>query len=286
MSDFKGRREIDVLVLSDIHLGTYGCHAKELVSYLKTIKPKVIILNGDIIDIWQFSKNYFPKSHLKVVKQIIGFASKGIPVHYITGNHDELLRRFVGFELGNLSIENKLILELDGKKAWIFHGDVFDVTMQHAKWLTKLGAIGYDILILLNRFSNFILEKTGREKISLSKKIKNSVKKAVKFINDFEQICADIAIAKKYDYVICGHIHHPEIKKVSNQSGEVIYMNSGDWIENLTALEYHEGKWSIYKHEHIKSDDINDDDELSQLNNKDLFQLLIKEINHDHENQE
>jgi UDP-2,3-diacylglucosamine pyrophosphatase LpxH len=286
MTDFKGRREIDVLVLSDIHLGTYGCHAKELVSYLKTIKPKVIILNGDIIDIWQFSKNYFPKSHLKVVKQIIGFASKGIPVHYITGNHDELLRRFVGFELGNLSIENKLILELDGKKAWIFHGDVFDVTMQHAKWLTKLGAIGYDTLILLNRFANFILEKTGREKISLSKKIKNSVKKAVKFINDFEQICADIAIAKKYDYVVCGHIHHPEIKTITNNDGSVVYLNSGDWIENLTALEYHEGKWSIYKHEHVKSDDITEEDELSQMNNKDLFQLLIKEINHDHEYQE
>jgi UDP-2,3-diacylglucosamine pyrophosphatase LpxH len=286
MSDFKGRREIDVLVLSDIHLGTFGCHAKELVSYLKTIKPKVIILNGDIIDIWQFSKNYFPKSHLKVVKQIIGFASKGVPVHYITGNHDELLRRFVGFNLGNLFIENKIILELDGKKAWVFHGDVFDVTMQHAKWLTKLGAIGYDTLILLNRFANFILEKTGREKISLSKKIKNSVKKAVKFINDFEQICADIAIAKKYDYVVCGHIHHPEIKTITNNDGSVVYLNSGDWIENLTALEYHEGKWSIYKHEHIKSDDIVEEDELSQMNNKDLFQLLIKEINHDHEYQE
>jgi UDP-2,3-diacylglucosamine pyrophosphatase LpxH len=286
MTDFKGRREIDVLVLSDIHLGTYGCHAKELVSYLKTIKPKVIILNGDIIDIWQFSKNYFPKSHLKVVKQIIRFASKGVPVHYITGNHDELLRRFVGFKLGNLSIENKLILELDGKKAWVFHGDVFDVTMQHAKWLTKLGAIGYDTLILLNRFTNFILEKTGREKISLSKKIKNSVKKAVKFINDFEQICADIAIAKKYDYVICGHIHHPEIKTISNEDGNVIYLNSGDWIENLTALEYNKGQWSIYKHDQATTVEVSEEDELSHLNNKDLFQLLIKEINHDHEYQE
>ena len=286
MTDFKGRREIDVLVLSDIHLGTYGCHAKELVSYLKTIKPKVIILNGDIIDIWQFSKNYFPKSHLKVVKQIIRFASKGVPVHYITGNHDELLRRFVGFKLGNLSIENKLILELDGKKAWVFHGDVFDVTMQHAKWLTKLGAIGYDTLILLNRFTNFILEKTGREKISLSKKIKNSVKKAVKFINDFEQICADIAIAKKYDYVVCGHIHHPEIKTISNEDGNVVYLNSGDWIENLTALEYNKGQWSIYKHDQATTVEVSEEDELSHLNNKDLFQLLIKEINHDHEYQE
>ena len=282
MTDFKGRREIDVLVLSDIHLGTYGCHAKELVSYLKTIKPKKIILNGDIIDIWQFSKNYFPKSHLKVVQQIIRFASKGVPVHYITGNHDELLRKFVGFKLGNLSIKNKLILELDGKKAWIFHGDVFDVTMQHAKWLTKLGAIGYDTLILLNRFANFILEKTGREKISLSKKIKNSVKKAVNFINDFEQICADIAIEKKYDYVVCGHIHHPEIKKISNEEGEVTYLNSGDWIENLTALEYTKGVWTIYKHDNTIQEISSEEDDLSELNTKDLFQLLVKEINHEH----
>ncbi|MFM7016603.1 MAG: UDP-2,3-diacylglucosamine diphosphatase [Bacteroidota bacterium] len=286
MTDFKGRREIDVLILSDIHLGTYGCHAKELVSYLKTIKPKLIILNGDIIDIWQFSKKYFPKSHLKVVKQLIHFASKGIPVHYITGNHDEMLRRFAGFQLGNLSIENKLILEVDDKKAWIFHGDVFDVTMQHAKWLTKLGAVGYDILILLNRLTNYILEKTGKEKISLSKKIKDSVKKAVKFINDFEQTCADIAITKKYDYVICGHIHHPEIKTISNQEGSVTYLNSGDWVENLTSLEYYDGAWNIYKHDNITPDEIHEEDELSQLNSKDLFELLIKEINQDHQFQE
>jgi UDP-2,3-diacylglucosamine pyrophosphatase LpxH len=109
---------------------------------------------------------------MKVLREIIRFASKGVPVYYITGNHDEMLRKFSGFSLGNLEINNKLILDLDGKKAWIFHGDVFDVTMQHAKWLTKLGAVGYDFLILLNRFTNFILEKTGREKISLSKKIK------------------------------------------------------------------------------------------------------------------
>ena len=283
MNDFKGRREIDVLILSDIHLGTYGCHAKELVSYLKTIKPKLIILNGDIIDIWQFNKNYFPKSHLKVVKQLIGFASKGVPVHYITGNHDEMLRRFVGFKLGNLTIENKLILEFDNKKAWVFHGDVFDVTMQHAKWLTKLGAIGYDTLIILNRFANFILEKTGREKISLSKKIKNSVKKAVTFINNFEQTCADIAITKNYDYVICGHIHHPEIKILSNDNGSVTYLNSGDWVENLTSLEYNNGKWSIYKYDHAIEEDTIEEDELSTMKNKDLFELLVAEINQDHE---
>jgi len=274
------RREVEIVVISDIHLGTYGCHAKELVRYLKSIKPSMIILNGDIIDIWQFSKNYFPKSHMKVVREIIRFASKGVPVYYITGNHDEMLRKFSGFSLGNLEINNKLILDLDGKKAWIFHGDVFDVTMQHAKWLTKLGAVGYDFLILLNRFTNYILEKTGREKISLSKKIKNSVKKAVKFINDFELICADIAISSNYDYVICGHIHHPEIKEIKREHGKVSYLNSGDWVENLTALEYNEGKWSLYKYEESKeTEHLNEEDDIISMDNKDLFKMLFEELN-------
>lgn len=274
------RREVEIVVISDIHLGTYGCHAKELVRYLKSIKPSMIVLNGDIIDIWQFSKNYFPKSHMKVLREIIRFASKGVPVYYITGNHDEMLRRFSGFSLGNLEINNKLILDLDGKKAWIFHGDVFDVTMQHAKWLTKLGAIGYDLLILLNRFTNFILEKTGREKISLSKKIKNSVKKAVKFINDFEVTCADIAISNKYDYVICGHIHHPEIKEIKNDHGTVTYLNSGDWVENLTALEYNNEEWSLYKYEDtVEIEILNEDDDIVSMDNKDLFKMLFAELN-------
>ncbi len=243
------RRKIDILVLSDIHLGTYGCHAKELLFYLKSIKPKTVILNGDIIDIWQFSKNYWPKSHMKVVKHILRWASKGVKIYYITGNHDELLRKFSGFKLGSIKLVDKLVLPLaNNTNAWFFHGDVFDVTMQHARWLAKLGAVGYDFLILLNRFVNFISEKIfNKGKLSLSKKIKNSVKSAVKFINNFEILAASIAIDNKYDYVICGHIHHPEIKEISLEKGKVLYLNSGDWIENLTALEYVDENWSLYK---------------------------------------
>lgn len=122
------RRKIDVLVISDIYLGTYGCHAKELFHYLKSIKPKTVILNGDIIDIWQFSKSYFPKSHMKVIKHFMNWLSKGMKMYYVTGTHDEMLRKFVGFKIGSLRIVNKVVLELKGsKKAWIFHGDVFDV---------------------------------------------------------------------------------------------------------------------------------------------------------------
>ena len=243
------KRKVDVVVISDVHLGTYGCHAKELLQYLKSIKPKILILNGDIIDIWQFSKRYWPQEHMQIIKHITGLIGKGVKIYYVTGNHDEMLRKFVGFRMGSFKIVNKVVLNLDGKKAWIFHGDVFDVTMQHSKWLTKLGAVGYDALILINSLVNYISQTLGRGKISLSKKIKNSVKSAVKFINNFEETAAEIGIDNNYEYVVCGHIHQPEIKTIENKHGRIQYLNSGDWVENLSALEYHDKKWKIYKYQ-------------------------------------
>ena len=242
------KRKVDLLVISDVHLGTYGCHAKELLNYLKSIKPKVVILNGDIIDIWQFRKRYWPESHMRVVKKITSFIAKGVPVYYLTGNHDDMLRKFSDFEMGSFKLLDKLVLGINGQKAWIFHGDVFDVTMKHAKWLAKLGGQGYDLLILLNRFVNYMLQKLGRNKISLSKKIKDSVKSAIKFVDDFEQTAADLAIEKQYQYVICGHIHKPLIKQINTPKGAVTYLNSGDWVENLTSLEYNNGQWNIYEY--------------------------------------
>lgn len=242
------KRSVDLVVISDVHLGTYGCHAKELLQYLNSISPKRLILNGDIIDIWQFSKRYWPESHMKVIRKILKFVGDGIPVNYLTGNHDEMLRKFTDFELGSLHLSNKLTLAFDKKKAWVFHGDIFDVTMQHSKWLARLGAIGYDSLILLNSMVNWVLRKMGRRKMSLSGKIKNSIKNAIKFINDFEVTAATLAIEKGYQYVICGHIHHPEIKEIKTNKGSVTYLNSGDWVENLTALEYHQGDWKIYRY--------------------------------------
>ncbi len=244
----KKKRDVELVILSDIHLGTYGCHAEELLRYLKTINPKKLILNGDIIDMWQFSKRYWPKSHMQVIKHITGLLAKNTKIIYLTGNHDEMLRKFSGFRLGSFHINNKVVMKLAGKRAWIFHGDVFDVTMQYSKWLAKLGAVGYDTLIVINTFVNWCLTRLGREKISLSKRVKDSVKSAVSFINDFEKTAADIAIENGYDYVICGHIHHPEIKKIENEKGSVIYLNSGDWIENLTALEFDGKDWKIFRY--------------------------------------
>lgn len=144
---------------------------------------------------------------------------------------------------------NKLILELNDKKAWIFHGDVFDITMKHSKWLAKLGGKGYDLLILLNTLVNWCSKLFGYGKLSLSKKIKNSVKGAIKFINNFEKTASDIAIENEYDYVVCGHIHQPEIRTIKNSKGQTLYLNSGDWIENLTALEYNNKEWSLYEYQ-------------------------------------
>ncbi|MNJ95041.1 UDP-2,3-diacylglucosamine hydrolase [compost metagenome] len=270
------KRNVDLVVLSDIHLGTYGCHAKELMDYLSTIKPKTLILNGDIIDIWQFRKSYFPKSHLKVVKKFLDFASKGTKVYYITGNHDEMLRKFSDTSMGNFSIVDKVVLELDGKKAWFFHGDVFDSSVQHAKWIAKLGGLGYDYLILLNRLINWVLMKMGKEPYSLSKKIKASVKKAVKFISDFETTASDLAIENNYDYVVCGHIHEPTITKKENKKGSVTYLNSGDWIENLTALEYNKKRWKLYRHTEIEKIEEEDYFEFeTKLGNQLIATLLI-----------
>ena len=244
------KRNVNVVVISDVHLGTYGCHAKELLKYLKSIKPKTLILNGDIIDIWQFSKSYWPESHMKVIRKLMKFVSEGVQVHYLTGNHDEMLRKFDGMEMGSFHLQNKLILELDGKKAWFFHGDVFDVTMQHSKWLAKLGAVGYDTLILINSFVNWVLTAFGREKMSFSKKIKAKFKDAVKFINSFEQTAAELAIEKGYQYVVCGHIHQAEKREIATEEGSVTYLNSGDWVESLTALEYENKNWTVFKYEH------------------------------------
>lgn len=247
------KRSVDVVVISDVHLGTYGCRAKELVAYLKSITPNILILNGDIIDCWQFSKRYFPSSHMAVIKEVLNMMMQGTRVFYITGNHDEQMRRYTDFQLSNFTLTDKLVLEIDNKMTWIFHGDVFDNTTKGgAKIIAKLGSNGYAMLILFNRFVNRLLKAIGREKLSISKKVMQEVNKAVTKINDFESIAAELAIDKKYDYVICGHIHQPQKRVVKTEKGEVVYLNSGDWVEHLTALEYQQGEWTIFEYDEAK----------------------------------
>ncbi len=256
------KRPLDIVVLSDIHLGTVGCHALELLQYLNSIDPKIMVLNGDFVDVWNFRKYYWPESHMMVLRTMLTMMTNGTDIYYLTGNHDEVLRKVSSLQLGPLFIRDKLILELNGEKVWIFHGDIFDITMKHSKWVAKIGGKGYDLLILLNRAVNKITEKMGGGKFSLSKKIKDSVKKAVRFIEDFETTAIELAIDQGYDYVICGHIHQPKIRGFENENGSVIYMNSGDWVENLTALEFDGAEWNMFK---FREEDFSQNERIEKL---------------------
>lgn len=246
------RRSVDLAVLSDIHLGTYGCHAAECLEYLKSIQPKVLVLNGDIVDCWAFRKGYFPPEHLDVLRQIARFASKGVPVFYITGNHDDVFRRFSDLQLGGFHLLDQLELTVGQERVLFFHGDAFDVSIKHARWLAKLGGKSYEWLIRINRLMNRLLVRLGRPRVSFSKRVKHSVKRAVRFVHDFEQAAAELGMTRGVDVVVCGHIHQPQMRHINSSRknrAPIRYLNSGDWVENLTALEYDQGQWSIWRYE-------------------------------------
>ena len=240
------KRWVKAVVISDVHLGTYGSKAVQLHAYLKSIKPETLVLNGDIIDAWRFSPGYFPDSHLRLVRYLIKMLEEGTRIVYIPGNHDEVVRRFTGIDFGRFKIDNKAVIKLDGHYTWVFHGDVFDVVMHHSKWLAKLGSTGYGILTIINRLVNSILVFFGRKKISLAGKIKEKVKGGQKEdLSKFEEMVARLAIRKNYRFVICGHIHRPVKKILTTTTGVITYLNSGDWVDHMTALEYEGGDWHL-----------------------------------------
>jgi UDP-2,3-diacylglucosamine pyrophosphatase LpxH len=242
------RRNIDILVLSDIHLGTHGCKAEELLAYLHSIRPARVLLNGDLIDIWQLRRSFWPASHMAIVNHFIHLANEGVQVEYICGNHDEYMRHFIGNHHGNIGILNEVILEQNGKKVWVFHGDAFDGSMK-MKWLAKWGGRWYDRSIRLNKALNRVLVRFGRRPVQISKSIKDWVKSFVKKKHDWEGQIANAAVEGGYHMVMVGHIHKPEIREVTTPKGSVIYLNSGDWMENLSSLEYHDGRWTLFKYD-------------------------------------
>jgi len=245
------KRKLEIAIISDVHLGTYGCHAKELLNYLKSIKPETLIINGDFIDVWQYKKSFFPKVHMQVINEVIKMAVKGTKVYYITGNHDDVLRHFSEFSTGTISLRDKLVLQIRNKKYWVFHGDVFDSSIRISPFIARMGGHAYDWLIRLNRLINQVRDRMGMDRMSFAQKVKSSVKRATQFIADFEQIAIQLAAEQQYDYVICGHIHKAQLREVDVDGHTVTYMNSGDWVESLTSLELQHGEWSIYKYDEL-----------------------------------
>lgn len=268
-------RKLKVSVISDVHLATHASKAKVLLKYLKSIHPETLVLNGDIIDSWRFSRNYFPKSHLKVVRQLIKMLEKGVKVVYVTGNHDEFLRKFNGSEMGNLKIVNQFVLEMNGKKTWIFHGDIFDHIIHQAKWLAKIGAASYGLISLINAAVNRILLLLGYQEVRIYKSIKKKFLKENTPLSRFEQAVIKVAAERNYQTVICGHTHVPKDKKTTTEHGEVRYINCGDWVEHFTSAEYENNQWNLV----YFTDSIDDPaDEPDMPNEKELYNSLFQEL--------
>lgn len=230
--------------ISDLHLGTPGCQAEALLAFLRDVECETLYLVGDIIDGWQLRRSwYWPQAHNDVVQKILRKARKGTRVVFVPGNHDEFARRYVEHNFGGVDVvEDCLHLTADGRRLWITHGDLFDGVIQCAKWLAYAGDVAYEFTLKVNRWFNRARARLGLPYWSLSKYLKLKVKRAVSYVNDFEVAVAREARRRGADGVVCGHIHHAEMRMVDG----VLYCNDGDWVESLTALvEHADGRLEI-----------------------------------------
>ena len=230
--------------ISDIHLGTKGCQATKLLDFLKKNDSEYLYLVGDIIDGWRLKKNwYWPQEHNDVVQKILRKVRKGTKVTYVPGNHDEFAREYVDHHFGGVKVEEKVIHETAaGRRLLILHGDEFDVVVRYAKWLAILGDGAYTILLVLNNWLNRIRERLGYPYWSLSAYLKLKVKNAVQFIAEYETAIAKAAAQEGVDGVVCGHIHHAEMREIDG----ILYCNDGDWVESCSALvEHYDGRLEL-----------------------------------------
>lgn len=237
-------RKVRAVFISDVHLGTPGCQAGALLDFLRCVESEHLYLVGDIVDGWQLRRRwYWPQAHNDVVQKLLRKARKGTRVVFVPGNHDEFARRYVGHDFGGIEVvEDCIHRTADGRQFWVMHGDLFDGVVQCAKWLAHLGDHAYEFTLKLNRHLNSLRARLGLPYWSLSRYLKLKVKRAVSFIGDFEAAVAKEARKRGLDGVVCGHIHHAELRDIDG----ITYANDGDWVESLTALvEHHDGRLEI-----------------------------------------
>lgn len=245
------------IVVSDVHLGTRGSKAKEIARFLKQYRCENLILNGDIIDGWQLKKSgTWKRKHTRFFNRILKMIENHqTKVYYLRGNHDDFLDQILPLQIGNLSIQTDMIYESQGKKYFITHGDIFDSITTNLRWIAYLGDVGYTFLLWLNRIVNHYRFKRGLPYFSLSQYVKSKVKSAVSYIDEYEIELAKMARAKGCDGIICGHIHKAENREIDG----VHYLNSGDWVETMSALaEDHEGNWQLIYYNEIDFREIRD----------------------------
>ena len=238
------RLRVRTVWISDLHLGTPGCQARHLLDFLRVVECEQLFLVGDIIDGWQLRRSwYWPQAHNDVVQKLLRKARKGCRVIFIPGNHDEFARKYLQHSFGGIEVAEDWIHETaDGRKLWITHGDLFDGVIQCAKWLAHVGDSLYEFTLRLNRHLNSLRARMGLPYWSLSRYLKLKVKRAVSYVSQFEEAVAREARRRGVQGVVCGHIHHAELREIDG----VLYANDGDWVESLTALvEHADGRLEI-----------------------------------------
>jgi UDP-2,3-diacylglucosamine pyrophosphatase LpxH len=233
-----GKLRVRTVWISDLHLGTPGCQAAALLDFLRDVQCQTLYLVGDIIDGWQLRRSwYWPQAHNDVVQKLLRKARKGTRVVFVPGNHDEFARRYVSHTFGGIEVvEDCMHVTADGRRLWITHGDLFDGVIQCAKWLAYVGDAAYEFTLKVNRWFNHARARLGLPYWSLSRYLKHKVKRAVSYVGDFEAAVAREARRRGADGVVCGHIHHAEMRDIDG----TLYCNDGDWVESLTALVEHE----------------------------------------------
>ena len=231
------RLSVRTVFISDVHLGTPGCQAEALLDFLRCVECETLYLVGDIVDGWQLMRRwYWPQAHNDVVQKVLRKARKGTRVVLVPGNHDEFARRYLGHSFGGIEVvEDAVHQTADGRRFWVMHGDLFDGVVQCAPWLAHIGDSLYTLALRLNRALNSARARLGLPYWSLSRYLKLKVKRAVSFIGDFEMAVIREAKRRGVDGVVCGHIHHAELRTVDG----LTYANDGDWVESLTALVEH-----------------------------------------------
>lgn len=239
-----GRIRVRTVWISDLHLGTPGCQAAALLDFLREVDCDTLYLVGDIIDGWQLRRHwYWPQAHNDVVQKLLRKARKGTKVIFVPGNHDEFARKYLGQNFGGVDVVDEAIHQTaDGRLLWVTHGDYFDGVIQCAKWLAYVGDWAYELTLKFNRHLNSWRARVGLPYWSLSRYLKLKVKRAVSYVSDFEVAVAREARERGVQGVVCGHIHHAEMRTIDG----VLYCNDGDWVESLTALvEHPDGRLEI-----------------------------------------
>jgi UDP-2,3-diacylglucosamine pyrophosphatase LpxH len=269
------KRKLHTVVLSDVHLGTKACCAGELLSYLNSINPKNLILNGNIVDFNHYGEKYFPKSQIGIIKRILDLSAKGTQVYYLSGNTDYILQRFTKYNFANVRVLKELTLDLDGRKAWFFHGYSFITTSWLSKSIAKWGKLGMKLVLWINK-THYLWRNHYRYLLHTgSRSSKNEHKNSSQNVARFEKTTSDLAITKGYKYVVCGATYHPRMIRKVNKKGICLYLNSGDWVKNLTALEYCNKRWKLYSFKDDKLSPFYSDEELKSLNYNDLLASIM-----------